>query len=66
MTSPDDILTTLEVSELTKVPEGTLRKWRHYGKEGPRSFKAGPRLVRYLRSDVDAWLSRQYAATARN
>lgn len=59
----DEMLTTAEVSEATKVPIGTLKAWRQE-RQGPRSFKLGA-LVRYLRRDVDAWLAEQYATTGR-
>lgn len=59
----DEILTTAEVAEITKIPTGTLRQWRHYRK-GPRSFLLGG-VPRYLRRDLDAWLAEQYAATER-
>lgn len=67
MTAPttrDEILTTGEVAATTKVPIKTLAGWRHIGGVGPRSFKLG-NLVRYTRSDVDAWLAEAYAATER-
>jgi predicted DNA-binding transcriptional regulator AlpA len=37
------------------VSEGVLRLWRSDSK-GPRFFKAGLRLVRYRRIDLDAWI----------
>ena len=40
-----------------RVPEGTLRYWRHLGC-GPRSFKVG-RHVRYWRADLVLWLTEQ-------
>ena len=40
-----------------RVPEGTLRYWRHLG-AGPRSFKVG-RHVRYWRADLVLWLTEQ-------
>lgn len=58
-----EILTTAEVSALTKIPAPTLRRWRHE-RTGPRSFSLG-RLTRYYRNDVDAWLDEQYEATHR-
>lgn len=64
LTSAAEILTAAEVAEITKVPVGTLKAWRHY-RQGPRSFKLGDRIVRYLRSDVDAWLAEQYETTER-
>ncbi len=46
-----------EVAALVRVPEATLRYWRHLG-AGPRSFKIG-RHVRYWRADLTLWLAEQ-------
>ena len=43
----DEMLTLQEACAFLRVPEGTLRYWRHLGC-GPRSFKVG-RHVRYWR-----------------
>jgi predicted DNA-binding transcriptional regulator AlpA len=66
-TNPDDrraisdagseMLTLQEACAFLRVPEGTLRYWRHLG-AGPRSFKIG-RHVRYWRSDLILWLTEQ-------
>lgn len=57
-TSPgDEMLTIAEACELLRLPEGTLRYWRHLG-AGPRSFKLG-RHVRYWKTDLLLWLSEQ-------
>lgn len=45
------------------LSEATLRGWRHRGDRGPKSFKLGG-SIRYLRSDVDAWVREQYESTA--
>jgi predicted DNA-binding transcriptional regulator AlpA len=37
------------------VSHGTLRLWRSQG-TGPRWYKAGEKLIRYRRSDLDAWI----------
>ena len=50
----DDLLTLAETAAIVRVPEATLRYWRHLG-EGPHSFRIG-RTVRYWRSEVYAWL----------
>lgn len=55
-----DLMTIKEVSGETRVPEPTLRYWRHKN-EGPRSFRIGRRVM-YRRSDVEAWLDEQYKA----
>ncbi|GAA2499142.1 helix-turn-helix domain-containing protein [Terrabacter carboxydivorans] len=54
------LLNSAEVTEMIRVPEATLRYWRHIG-IGPRSFKMGPRRVLYRADDVDAWVTAQYA-----
>ena len=53
----DEMLTLQEACKLLRVPEGTLRYWRHLG-AGPRSFKIG-RHVRYWRTDLILWLTEQ-------
>jgi excisionase family DNA binding protein len=58
----DELLTLGEVAELLRVPDATLRYWRHRG-TGPESFKIG-RHVRYRRSDVRAWLHHQQSGGA--
>lgn len=42
---------------LVRVPEATLRYWRHLG-TGPHGFRIG-RSVRYWRNEVVHWLSEQ-------
>lgn len=60
--SPDDLLTVDQVAQLTTIPVGTLRYWRHLDNgTGPRSFKLGPRRVAYRRGDVEAWIAQQYS-----
>lgn len=51
-----------EVSELTGVPEPTLRWWRHKG-IGPKSFKLQGRVA-YLEADVEEWINSQYSASS--
>jgi len=48
-----DYLTTEEVAERYRTSPETVRYWRHIGK-GPRSFKAGRRVL-YDAVDVRAW-----------
>lgn len=52
-------MTQREVSELTGVPIGTLKFYRHRGSGGPRSFALTPRSIRYAREDVLAWIESQ-------
>lgn len=58
----DKLLTVTEVSELTRLPEATIRWFRHAGK-GPRSAKLGRRVV-YRESEVLAWIEAQFDAEA--
>ena len=56
-----EILTIDEVAELLHTPVATLRFWRYRG-TGPRSFKAGRRVM-YRKADVAAWVDAQANAT---
>nr|WP_208390599.1 helix-turn-helix domain-containing protein [Brooklawnia cerclae] len=56
------MLTTPEVAEQIRVPEATLRYWRHMGL-GPRSAKLGRRVV-YREDDVLAWLDAKFEGDA--
>ena len=58
----DELLSIGEVSQMLRVPVGTLRYWRHLG-AGPHSFKVG-RWVRYRRGDVRAWLNAKHRGAA--
>ena len=53
----EEMLTLQEACAFLRIPEGTLRYWRHLG-SGPRSFKIG-RHVRYWRTDLILWLTEQ-------
>lgn len=53
----DELMSIKEVSAIVRVPEATLRYWRHLG-SGPPSFRVG-RCVRYWRNEVAIWLEAQ-------
>lgn len=53
----DEMLTLEEACLFLRLPEGTLRYWRHLD-TGPKSFKVG-RHVRYWRADLILWLTEQ-------
>lgn len=57
----DEMLTMREVADLLRVPEATLRYWRHLG-TGPRGFRVG-RSVRYWRTEVASWLEERSHST---
>ena len=54
-----ELMTLAEVAAFLRVPEATLRYWRHLG-IGPASFKIG-RSVRYQHNAVITWLHAQQA-----
>lgn len=54
-TSNDRLWTVEDVSYYLGVPIATLYQWRCAG-QGPRSRRVG-RYLRYLKSDVEAWVS---------
>lgn len=45
------------------VSGAVLRLWRAEGK-GPRYFRAGEKLIRYRRADLDAWIEMRLSAPA--
>jgi predicted DNA-binding transcriptional regulator AlpA len=61
----DDVITSQETSEMTRVKEGTLRYWRSTH-QGPAWFRLGPRRIAYLRRDVERWMSEQYERSYRD
>jgi predicted DNA-binding transcriptional regulator AlpA len=48
-------LTPGQASKYLGVSEAALRLWRSRG-EGPRHFRAGEKLIRYRRADLDSWI----------
>ena len=48
-------LTPIQAAKYLGISEAVLRLWRSEGK-GPRHFKAGEKLIRYRRTDLDAWI----------
>jgi DNA-binding transcriptional MerR regulator len=58
-----ELVNAHQVSEMTGVPIGTLRYWRH-ANLGPTSFTLGRRIV-YRREEVLRWITEQEAATRR-
>ena len=54
-TEAQQALTPQQAARYLGVSDATLRLWRSRCK-GPRYFKAGEKLVRYRRADLDAWI----------
>lgn len=59
----DEIISTIEVSQMTGLPKGTLRYFRSTN-QGPASFTLGRRVV-YRLSEVQRWIAEQEQATRR-
>lgn len=55
-------LTRKQAAKYLGISEATLRLWSTDGK-GPRHFKAGEKLVRYRRTDLDSWIEERLSAT---
>ncbi len=54
-------LTPKQAAKYVGISEAALRLWRSEGK-GPRHFRAGEKLVRYRRADLDAWIEARLSA----
>jgi excisionase family DNA binding protein len=53
----DDLLTSIEVAQMLRVPVPTLYSWRGKG-TGPTAYRVGKQTL-YRRQDVLAWLERR-------
>lgn len=53
-----ELMTTQQATAYLTLGPQTLAQWR-YLRRGPRFIKLGERNVRYLRSDLDAWVESQ-------
>jgi excisionase family DNA binding protein len=63
MNELENTLTPLKAAKYLGISEAVLRLWRSEGK-GPRHFRAGEKLVRYRRADLDAWIEARLSAPA--
>lgn len=61
--TPDDALSTDQLSARTGIPADTLRWWRRRD-EGPDWYRLGPKLVRYRWIDVEKWMAEQQSKRA--
>jgi predicted DNA-binding transcriptional regulator AlpA len=55
MTPEISRLRAAEAADYLCVSRSTLAKWRMRG-EGPPYHRCGPRIVYYLKHEIDAWL----------
>jgi excisionase family DNA binding protein len=54
-TEHQEALTPKQAAKYVGISEGALRLWRAEDK-GPRYFRAGEKLVRYRKADLDSWI----------
>jgi predicted DNA-binding transcriptional regulator AlpA len=52
---PNHTFTPRQAAKYIGISEASLRLWRSEGR-GPRYFKAGVKLIRYRRIDLDHWI----------
>ena len=50
-----------EAARYLGISEAALRLWRSEG-TGPRFFRAGEKLIRYRRVDLDSWIETRLSA----
>ncbi len=63
VTEYQSTLTPMQAAKYIGISEAALRLWRSEGR-GPRYFKAGEKLVRYRRADLDSWIEARLSAPA--
>jgi predicted DNA-binding transcriptional regulator AlpA len=61
MTEQESTLTPIKAARYLGVSEASLRLWRSESR-GPRFFKAGEKLIRYRRADLDSWIEQRLSA----
>lgn len=59
----ESTLTPLKAAKYLGISEASLRLWRSESR-GPRYFKAGLKLIRYRRADLDGWIEARLSAPA--
>jgi predicted DNA-binding transcriptional regulator AlpA len=63
MTEVQHTFNEREAAKYVGVSAAVLRLWRSENK-GPRFFRAGEKLVRYRRTDLDQWIEERLSAPA--
>jgi predicted DNA-binding transcriptional regulator AlpA len=61
MNEQDNVLTEVKAARYLGISAAVLRLWRSQEK-GPRYFRAGEKLVRYRRADLDLWIEARLSA----
>jgi predicted DNA-binding transcriptional regulator AlpA len=55
LSEPHNVFSECQAAKYCGICAGTLRLWRSTG-TGPAYFRAGAKLIRYRRSDLDEWI----------
>jgi excisionase family DNA binding protein len=63
VTEQENTLTPQHAAKYLGISEAALRLWRSRG-EGPRHFKAGEKLIRYRKTDLDSWIESRLSEPA--
>lgn len=63
MNDQEHTLAPRHAAKYLSISEAALRLWRSHG-EGPRYFRAGDKLVRYRRADLDSWIESRLSQPA--
>ena len=63
MNQQPNTLTPKNAASYLGISEAALRVWRSEGR-GPRFFRAGERLIRYRRADLDLWIEARLSRPA--
>ena len=58
MPDKDEPFNTKQAAAYIGIDERTLEGWRYRNQVGPRFRRYSARVVRYMRSDLDAWMER--------
>ena len=61
MIEQEATLSPVKAAKYLGISEASLRLWRSEGR-GPRHFRAGEKLYRYRRADLDLWIEARLSA----
>ncbi len=64
MNEQQNALTEREAARYVGVSPAVFRLWRAEG-TGPTYFRAGSKLIRYLRRDLDGWIEARLSKNTR-
>lgn len=63
MLEQENSLTPIKAAKYLGISEAVLRLWRSTGK-GPRFYRAGEKLIRYRKGDLDSWIEERLSTPA--